>query len=511
LLKESGWALSSPDRQERGWSVSARWWYIIAIALGGVPLLVLLASVLWGMGGGSGGFSLPDPEPMPRVAAKQAMATMSETPTASAALESSWDAPERLVSAVEFLVAQDDRKEALRLAGRLEPGTEAYEAALLRLNREFVDAWHAAVAEALRECLAQSGELTAETRGELASCLGACAPGRGQLATVPAVAGAARAILLASRAEAEFVAAAPDCPASYRDVLANRLLAAFPGAADLLGEPVTTVAWQDPKQGLTLHVRAHVLLPALGDRLGELRQEARKSMAVEVWGALMVSDAKTWRAYLESADTLPDRRAILALLPPVVRLSWQRDIARVLLSHPGVRDVLASEELLPVVWPGERTAEERLALAQLILRSDAWQKAMRALDYPQAEAAAGRGAKALFGPSEGDVVDMLRKSVVAERELLSAQSFPWYRVMRTLGVQDTPQFWQGHASVTPGQLAHLQGGKKQIADVDPEGVYACMVQHASRLIKPEERKSSLDAARLYALNRGVSVRTNPTR
>jgi hypothetical protein len=496
-----------------GWSVPARWWYLIAAVIGGVPLLWLAGTVFFGGSRTGKGFVLPEPEPVVAHAPVHhgAQEESREAGNEESALVLKWDTPERLVEAVDFLLAQGDRPAAMRLLARMAPDSEAYESALLRLNRAFVDGWHKAVAETLRECLAESKGMDAEARQQAAACLAACAPGRNRLAELPASLGASRALLTAAQARDRFGASVPDCPAAYRETLSDRLLTAFPGTVGLLGQGAGPVGWGDVKQALVQHLRARVLLPMLGRRLAQLRTLARKSPEAEDWLATLVRSPRDWREYLASADTPKDRLTMLGQLPPVVRQSWQRDAAAALLANPGAREFLVAEGALDVVLPGVVSATERGALARLVIRSPKWQSALRAMDYPLAEATASNAVETLLGHGRGDVTDLLRNSLAMERRLLGARSFPWFRVVRALKVGTTPLFWQGHAFLSPGQVAQLQEGGKGLADVPPKQVYECMLRQVSRVDEAAARQGAAEGARLYALNRGVGPKTKSRR
>jgi hypothetical protein len=351
--------------------------------------------------------------------------------------------------------------------------------------------------------------MEAEARQQVAACLAVCVPGRNRLVELPASLGASRAILVAAHARSRFAESVPDCPATYRETLSDRLLKAFPGSQTWLGEGVGSVGWGDAKQAMTQHLRGQVLLPMLGRRLAQLRELARKSAEVEAWVAAMVGSPRAWQDYLASADTPQDRLAILAQLPSPVRQSWQRDAATALLANPGARELLAGEGLLSVVSPGAASAGEREALARLVVREPGWQSAVRSLDYPLAEAKASGAVEALLGHARADVTDLLRTSLATERRLLGDRSFPWYRIVRALEVRDTPLFWQGHAFLSPGQVAQLQEGGRRIADVPPKDVYECMLRQVTRVDAEAARQQAAEGVRLYAFNRGLVPKTKP--
>ena len=508
-----GWIVSLFPRHGTKQSISLRWWLVIAGVLVLVPMLVFGFVLLQGGRGAKGTFSLPEPSPIESAAApaQAPAAEVGEEDATGPLPPSPWDTPERLGAAVEFLLARGDRQVAMRLLARMEPGGKAYEEALVGLNRRFVDAWHGAVATAVRECLAEDKTLSPATRQELVALLASCKAGRNRVVTLPENTGGARATLLAMHARGGFATVIDDCPEAYRRMLVTRFLGPFPGAVPLLGKEPVRLAWDDLKASLTTHLRARILLPALGERLGALREAARRSPAVETWLARVTADGKRWRLYLPSPDSAADRRGALALLPAVLRCSWQREAAALLLAQRGVRELLVSEKLLGAVWPGDVDARETAALASLVFAADAWRQALRALDYPSADEAAGDAVAVLLRDSRPDVIARLRKGLGMERTQLAVKSFPWYRVMRSLKVRDTPLFWRGHASLTAGQLAHLQGGDKQIEDISPQKVHACMLKHVARITDSKARRAAQDGARAYALNRGLAPRRGSNR
>jgi len=494
-------------------SISLRWWLVIAGVLVLVPVLVLGVVLLEGGRGVKGTFSLPESSPIESAdaPARAAVAEVGKGEEAGLLPSSPWDTPQRLGAAVEFLLARGDRRAAMGLLARMEPGGQAYEEALVGLNRRFVDAWHAAVGTAVRECLAEDKTLLPATRQELVALLASCKAGCNRVVALPEDTGGARAALLAMHAWSGFATAIDDCPEAYRRMLVTRFLGAFPGAMPLLGEEPVRLAWSDLKASLTTHLRARILLPALGERVGTLREAARRSPAVETWLARVTADGKRWRLYLPSPDSAADRRSALAILPAVLRRSWQREAAALLLAQRGVRELLVSEGLLGAVWPGDVDARETQALASLVFAADAWRHALRALDYPLAEEAAGDAVAVLLRDSRPDVIARLRKGLGTERTRLALKSFPWYRVMRSLKVRDTPLFWRGHASLSAGQLAHLQGGNKRIEDISPQKVYAGMLKHIVRITDSEARQGAEDGARAYALNRGLAPKRGSNR
>ena len=415
-----------------------------------------------------------------------------------------WDVPERLEDAMQFVLARGDRETAMRLLGRMAPDSEAYEQTLSRLNRRFVDAWHAAVATAARACLEEDRTLDAAAREGLEALLPACAVGRERLAALPASAGGIRAVLLILHARSEFLRAIDDCPEAYAEVLASRTLASFPGASSLLGTAPSRPSWDAPRAGMVHHLRARVILPVLCGRLAALREAARGAAAVEAWLTGVMADGRRWREYLIGPGGEAEQRAALGLVPVVLRRSWQRDACLTLLARQGVRELLAGEKLLDAVWPGESSGEEVEELVRLVVAAPDCQQALRSLDYAVAERVAEDAVGLLLGGNRADVGGQIRAGFETERLAFSAKPFPWYRVMRSLKVRDTPVFWQGHASLAPGELAHLQSGTRQIQEIPPEAVGECLLRHARRLPDAQARRHALEGVQAFLHNRGLT-------
>ncbi len=478
-------------------------WLAAAAALVVVPLLWLGIGIWWGTGRSKSAFELPPPAPLPSPPQVAVAPPTLATAKPESALSTAWDDPTRLAAAVDFLLKQGDRPGALALVARMKPGDSATERALTLVNREYLRAWHPAAAAAVRTCLAQDASLTPSVRQDLVTFLAGCSPDEAKVQPLPASSGGIRALLLAAQIREGFAATAADCPASYVQTLASRLLAEFPGAPALLGTVASPLAWGDLKKSAVVHLRGSLLLPLLGQRLGELRAHAAETPAVATWLAGIATDPAGWRGYLASGDSAADRRQALAVLPPLVRQSWQRDAALQILDRPGVREFLVAGDLFDSIWPGEANDGERLELGRIVIASAAWQTAMRSLDYPVAEAAAGAGVEVLLGDTRHDVTDLLRAAIAREKGLLSARGFPWFRVMQSMQVRDVPAFWLGKDSMEPGDLALLLGGRNRIGAVAPATVYECMVRHASRIAEPVAQQAALEGARVYAQNRGL--------